>query len=163
MPGESPPEPVKPRTKVRLTWPLALLLVFFLGAQIASALGYLGAQGQPRTGNATVGQLVVQVQTPARLRVSQRDQLVITVRNDAATPRAAIVDLDAKYLHAFGHTIVPGPEHAYHVVLGHLAPGETRRVVASLDPTQPGSARGEITVGDGVRVTRLPIRTFIFP
>jgi hypothetical protein len=163
-----PPEP--PPFDRRLTFGrrqaagIALLLLLPLMA----VLGLL--DGTQATATATSAGLAARIDYPARSRYRDEAELRVTVHNaSAAVLPDVTVGWPRDYVDAFQQlSLIPAAdvagERAFQVLLGDLAPGDTRVVQLSGVADTYGWHRGRVTVATGAGSTvALDVRTLVIP
>lgn len=116
----------------------------------AVALTGLLGEREEHAGSVSAGGVSLQVDYPAVLRFRTLHELRITVANQGDTPMPmTTLQIDHSYLRAFTRlqttpkVDVVTPQH-HEVTLGPLAPGEARRVVATLEADNYGRHAGRV-------------------
>lgn len=154
-----PERPRRPRLH-RYQW-IGLPLLF-----LVPALALAGVFGETQArAEATAAGLALAVDHPTRLRYGQAGTAEITVEN--RTERAldtVVVAIGAAWLTGFSDVaITPEPARAFEVELTDLAPGETRRVHASLRAERYGEHAGRVEARSPGGEAAVRVHTFLFP
>lgn len=170
-----PPEPAEPPSPPQLPPRIRIGRVQAVGVPLLALLpaialtGLLGER-EGHAGNRSATGVSLQVDYPEVLRYRTTHGLDITVRNEGAAPLAeASLQIDQSYLKAFTRpqmtpTAQRVTQQHQEVPLGPLAPGEVRRVVATLEADNYGSHSGRVRLAApaGVDVA-VDVSTLVLP
>ena len=137
-PRVRPPEPPQVPARVRIGSVQAVGVPLLALLPVVALTGLLGER-EGHAGSVSAGGVSLRADYPTVLRFRTLHELRITVSNEGSTPLpSASLQIDHSYLRAFTRVQttpaveVVTPQH-HEVNLGPLAPGESRRVVATLE------------------------------
>jgi hypothetical protein len=134
---------------------------------LVPALAMLGVLGTARQQAVVEGEhLQVRVDHPARLRVGQRADLRIEVRNRRGSAVDGIaVMVDHAYLEGFTEVrFTPGPAGTEHPALDSLAALDSGSVTVSIEADRPWLRQGQVRVAARETDTlTVEIRTLVLP
>lgn len=162
------PQPPEVKRFIELE-PLQLVGIPILAAVMVA--GLLGAfDDTSARSDSRAAPLALHVEFPSRVQYEQSKQLLIEVRNESASPADEVaIEIDRGYLEGFETpSFVPQPHaitpDAYVVPIGHIGPGEVRRLAIDLRAERVGRQDGEVRVSSaGRQLAVIDLTTFVFP
>lgn len=117
------------------------------------------------TSTTTTTSLGVTVSYPASLRYRQMERLEIAVTNRTSrTIDSVQVSLDSAYLSRFIDVrVIPEPTAVYEVRLAHIAPGETRLVVADVTGNRYWRHTASLGIATGDERATVRFSSLVYP
>jgi hypothetical protein len=160
---DPPPAPELPR-RVRLYRPQWIGLPLLMLVPVLAVLNVFGESRKEARAAGAV--LELRVEYPTRVREGQRTDLRVHVRNvsDRMLDTVALV-FDAAYLDRFESVaFTPGAQDGYRVEFLRVLPGEEGAARVEVEAADAWSHSGSVVArAGGAEVTRVQLRTFVFP
>jgi hypothetical protein len=164
-----PPAPPQPQPRIRVGRVQAIGVSVLALLPVVALTGLLGERRQHA--HHANGDLELQIDYPMVLRFKTSRLLQIGVHNQGRAPLSQLtVQIEQSYLQAFTHLQTTPPMHDVttlhqQLTLETVPPGQTRRVLVTLEAAHYGRHAGKVRVADanGREATAVAISTLVLP